>query len=587
MSDVSLTWNLVDDVAAAARLPFMLNALRAGTIVAVVAGAIGWFMVLRRQAFAGHTLAVIGFPGAAGAIWLGVNAAFGYFGFCIAAALVIAALPAALRASRGGAGEESAVIGTVQAFALACGFLFVSLYKGFLGGLNGLLFGTPGVTDVPGRDPAGRRCGRRLAVLAVIGRPLLFASVDPDVARRAAFRCALLSARHSWCCSAVAAAGPARSPAACWCSRLLVRPRRRPRAGSPRGPRSALDAVGRDRGARSPGSASASRSSPPYPIGFWVTSLGVRRIPARQRVPRRRGSARPVRRPSGPTGAGVGRRRHELADCARIAGIAHMLAHPFIQHAFAGRHRDRAAVGLVGYFVVLRGQVFAGDALSHVAYTGALAALAAGVDLRLGLFAATIAVGLVLGLLGGRGTADDVVIGSTFAWVLGLGVLLPGDVHHPRAAPATARRASACCSARSSASAQTPRPTAAVDRGGRDRRACWRSPGRCCSPASTRRSRRPRRAGAAARAGFLAIVGASAAEATQAVGALLLFGLLAAPAAAAHRLTDRPWRALVLSAAARRRRRCGRACAWPTPHPGCRRVSRSWPWRRGSTRWQR
>ena len=52
---------------------FMLNALRAGTIVAVLAGAIGYFMVLRRQSFAGHTLAVIGFPGAAGATWLGLS----------------------------------------------------------------------------------------------------------------------------------------------------------------------------------------------------------------------------------------------------------------------------------------------------------------------------------------------------------------------------------------------------------------------------------------------------------------------------------------------------------------------------------
>jgi len=71
----------------------------------------------------------------------------------------------------------------------------------------------------------------------------------------------------------------------------------------------------------------------------------------------------------------------------------------------AGRHLDRALVGASGYFVVLRGQVFAGDALSHAAYAGALAALAAGVDLRLGLFAATITVGLALGLLGGRGAA--------------------------------------------------------------------------------------------------------------------------------------------------------------------------------------
>src|SRR5438309_1303156 len=81
------------------------------------------------------------------------------------------------------------------------------------------------------------------------------------------------------------------------------------------------------------------------------------------------------------------------------------------------------ATGLVGYFMVLRGQVFTGDALSHVSVTGALAALAFGVDARLGLFAATIAVGIGIAILGLRGRADDVVIGSVFAWILGLGVL--------------------------------------------------------------------------------------------------------------------------------------------------------------------
>src|SRR6201982_3117573 len=88
-----LSWNLVDDVRQLLSYHFMLNALRAGTIVAVVCGAIGYFMVLRRQSFVGHTLAVIGFPGAAGATWLGISSAFGYYGFCIAGALVIAALP--------------------------------------------------------------------------------------------------------------------------------------------------------------------------------------------------------------------------------------------------------------------------------------------------------------------------------------------------------------------------------------------------------------------------------------------------------------------------------------------------------------
>lgn len=100
-----------------------------------------------------------------------------------------------------------------------------------------------------------------------------------------------------------------------------------------------------------------------------------------------------------------------------------MLAHEFMRNAFLAGSTIALACGLVGYFVVLRSQVFAGDAFSHVAFTGALAAAAAGIDIRLGLFAATILVAVGLGALGERSRADDVVIGSVFAWILGLGVL--------------------------------------------------------------------------------------------------------------------------------------------------------------------
>jgi len=159
---------------------FMVNAFRAGTIVAVVAGAVGWFMVLRRQSFAGHTLAVVSFPGAAGAIWLGVSATLGYFVGSILAALVIALVP---RSSSGRTrSQESAVIGTVQAFALASGVLFVSLYGGFLDSLTGLLFGTfLGISD--GQVVVlGVVAVVVLAALAAMGRPLLFATIDQDVA---------------------------------------------------------------------------------------------------------------------------------------------------------------------------------------------------------------------------------------------------------------------------------------------------------------------------------------------------------------------------------------------------------------------
>jgi zinc/manganese transport system permease protein len=177
-----LTWNLVDDVRNALAFHFMVNAFRAGTIVAIVAAGIGWFMVLRRETFAGHTLSVVGFPGAAGAIWLGLSAVWGYFAFCIAAALVIAAIPTGAGARARGYHDESAAIGTLQAFALACGFLFASLYGGFANGFNGLLFGTfLGVTDAQVVTLLIVGAAALLAVAAV-ARPLLFASVDPDVA---------------------------------------------------------------------------------------------------------------------------------------------------------------------------------------------------------------------------------------------------------------------------------------------------------------------------------------------------------------------------------------------------------------------
>ena len=68
---------------------FMVNALEAGAIVAVIAAAVGWYMVLRRQAFAGHTLALMAFPGASGAALAGLPTSLGYYVTCGAAALAM------------------------------------------------------------------------------------------------------------------------------------------------------------------------------------------------------------------------------------------------------------------------------------------------------------------------------------------------------------------------------------------------------------------------------------------------------------------------------------------------------------------
>ncbi len=175
-----LTWNIVADIHQVLEFPFMVNAFRAGFIVAVLSGLVGWFMVLRRQSFAGHTLAVVGFPGAAGAVLIGVSATWGLFAFALAAGVLIGLVPAS---GTRGYSEESAVTGTIQAFALACGFLFVNLYGGSLNGATALLFGSfLGITaDQVTVLAVVAVCA--LGVLAAIWRPLYFATLDADVAR--------------------------------------------------------------------------------------------------------------------------------------------------------------------------------------------------------------------------------------------------------------------------------------------------------------------------------------------------------------------------------------------------------------------
>lgn len=267
-----LSWNLGSDLHQLLAFHFMVNALKAGTIVAVVAGAVGYVMVLRRESFAGHTLAVIGFPGAAGATWLGVDPSFGFFGVCIAGALVIAALPGGgrPRAGQGGYSEESAVIGTVQAFALACGFLFVSLYKGFLSGLNNLLFGTIiGINDGQVRLllVAGAAC---LVVLVVLGRPLLFASIDADAARASGVPVRLVGAAFLVLLG-VAAAGTSQVTGSLLVFALLVAPAATATRLTANPARGLVVSVLLALLVTWLGESVAYFS--PYPIGFWITTF--------------------------------------------------------------------------------------------------------------------------------------------------------------------------------------------------------------------------------------------------------------------------------------------------------------------------
>jgi zinc/manganese transport system permease protein len=172
------SWNPLRDVSQLLEYHFMINALLAGSAVAVMAALVGWLMVMRRETFAGHTLAMMAFPGAAAAALAGVPAALGYLLFCGGGALAIARLPGATGSWR----EEAAGVGVVQAMALALGFLFVSLYGGVLGDLETLLFGD--VLGVSDGQVVALVCVALvvIALLAGIARPLLLSSVDAPLA---------------------------------------------------------------------------------------------------------------------------------------------------------------------------------------------------------------------------------------------------------------------------------------------------------------------------------------------------------------------------------------------------------------------
>jgi zinc/manganese transport system permease protein len=172
---MTFSWNLIADLQEMWTYAFMRNAFEAGTIIAVVAGIVGYFVILRRSAFATHALGHTGFSGAAGAVLFGVNPIYGLLLFTTATGTGFALLGP--RAAR-----RDVEIGTVLAFALGVGLLFLSLYTGYATEAYSILFGevlgisTEGVVFTLGASVAV------LAVFALIHRPLLFASLDEDVA---------------------------------------------------------------------------------------------------------------------------------------------------------------------------------------------------------------------------------------------------------------------------------------------------------------------------------------------------------------------------------------------------------------------
>ncbi|MGD0818007.1 MAG: metal ABC transporter permease [Methanomassiliicoccales archaeon] len=172
---MSFSINLLADLQDMWQYPFMQHAFVAGTIVAIIAGIVGYFVVLRRSSFAAHALSHVGFSGAAAAVLIGIDPVIGLLLFTSGGGITMALL--GRRAT-----SRDVQIGTVLAFMLGLGVLFISLYKGYASEAYSILFGQIlGISN----DDVIVTFGAGLVILALIAlvyRPLLFASLDEDVA---------------------------------------------------------------------------------------------------------------------------------------------------------------------------------------------------------------------------------------------------------------------------------------------------------------------------------------------------------------------------------------------------------------------
>jgi len=154
---------------------FMRNALVGGTLVALAAGLIGYFIIVRNSAFAAHALAHIGFPGATGAVLIGLPVTVGLAVFCVGGALVIGALGKR-------ADDREVATGTVLAAATGLGLFFSSLATKSSSTVTNVLFGNLLAVTHDQLVTFGVALAVIAAVVAFVYRPLLFASVNPEVA---------------------------------------------------------------------------------------------------------------------------------------------------------------------------------------------------------------------------------------------------------------------------------------------------------------------------------------------------------------------------------------------------------------------
>jgi zinc/manganese transport system permease protein len=175
MNSLTFNINLFAALQQMFQYQFMQHAFEAGTLVAIIAGIVGYFVVLRRSSFAAHALSHIGFAGAAGAVLFGISPVYGLLLFTTVGGSMMAALSPR-------AAHRDVHIGTVLAFMLGIGVLFISLYTGYATEAYSILFGE--ILGISNSDVLLTLVAALIiiSIIAVVYRPLLFASLDEDVA---------------------------------------------------------------------------------------------------------------------------------------------------------------------------------------------------------------------------------------------------------------------------------------------------------------------------------------------------------------------------------------------------------------------
>ena len=153
---------------------FMRHAFLACTVVSVVAGAVGYFLVLRGETFAGHALSHVGFPGATGAALVGVSPLVG-----LTATTVLAGLAMALIGERA---QRDVAIGIVLTFSLGLGLLFLHFYTAYASLATNILFGNVLGISTETVESLAALGAITLLALAACARPLVFASLQPELA---------------------------------------------------------------------------------------------------------------------------------------------------------------------------------------------------------------------------------------------------------------------------------------------------------------------------------------------------------------------------------------------------------------------